>query len=75
MGKLGNGVKQGDTLSFSLFILAKELLLRNIRKNNTRRAIKSRTADSTWPKIIGYADEVTIITENTNKSVKQIFHE
>jgi Reverse transcriptase (RNA-dependent DNA polymerase) len=32
---LGNGVKQGDALSCSLFILAMETLLRKIIKNNT----------------------------------------
>jgi hypothetical protein len=72
---LGNGVKQGDALSCSLFILAMEPLLRNLAKNNTITAIKSRTINFTWPKIIGYADDVTIITENTNNSVKQIFYE
>ena len=68
-------MKQGDALSCSLFILAMEPLLRNLAKNNTITAIKSRTINFTWPKIIGYADNVTIITENTNNSVKQIFHE
>ncbi len=72
---LGNGVKQGDALSCSLFILAMEPLLRNIAKNNTIKAIRSRTINYKWPKIIGYADDVTIITENSNNSVKQIFHE
>ena len=72
---LGNGVKQGDALSCSLFILAMEPLLRNIARNNTIKALKSRTIDYTWPKIVGYADDVTIITENSNSSVKQIFHE
>jgi len=80
-GKIGsgynleNGVKQGDALSCSLFILAMEPLLSNIAKNNTITAIKSRTINFTWPKFIGYADDVTIITDNTNNSVKQIFHE
>jgi hypothetical protein len=68
-------VKQGDAFSCSLFILAMEPLLRNIVKNNTITAIKRRTINFTWPKIIGYADDVTIITENTNNSVKQVFHE
>ena len=68
-------MKQGVALSCSLFILAMEPLLRNIAKNNTITAIKSRTINFTWPKIIGYADDVTIITENTNNSVKQIFYE
>jgi len=52
-----------------------EPLLRNISKNSTITAIKSRSIDYTWPKIIGYADDVTIITENTNNSVRQIFQE
>ena len=68
-------MKQGDALSCSLFILAIEPILRNLAKNNTITAIKSRTINFTLPKIIGYADDVTIITENTNNSVKQIFHE
>ena len=72
---LGNGVKQGDALSCLIFILAMEPLLRNIAKNNTITAIKSRKIDFTWPKLIGYADDLPIITENNNKSVKQIFHE
>ena len=72
---LGNEVKQGDALSCSLFILAMEPLLRNIAKNNTIAAIKNRTIIFTWLKIIGYADDVTIITENTNNSVKQTFYE
>jgi len=51
-----------------------EPLLRNIAKNNTITAVRSRIINYTWPKINGYADDVTIITENTNNSVKQIFH-
>jgi hypothetical protein len=80
-GKIGsgysleNGVKQGNALSCSLFLLAMEPLLRNIAKNNTITAIKSRIIYFTWSKIIGYADDVTIITENANNSVKQVFHE
>ena len=66
-------MKHGDALSCSLFILTMESLLWNIAKNNTIAAIKSRTINFTWPKIIGYADDVTIITENTNNSVKQTF--
>ena len=49
--------------------------LRNIPKNDTITAVRSITINYTWPKIIGYADDVTIIAENTNSSVKQIFHE
>ena len=52
-----------------------EPLLRNIITNYTITAKKSRAINFTWPKLIAYADDVDIITENTNNSVKQIFQE
>ena len=72
---LGNGVKQEDALSCSLSILAMEPLLQKHSKKQTITANRSRTINFTWPKIIGYADDVTVITENTNNSDKQIFLE
>jgi hypothetical protein len=72
---LGNGVKQEDALSCSLSILAMEPLLQKHSKKQTITANRSRTINFTWPKIIGYADDVTVITENTNNSDKQIFRE
>ncbi len=38
---------------------------RNIYNNNSITSVKSRTIEFKWPKIIGYADDVTIITDNT----------
>ena len=71
---LGNGVKQDNVLNCSLFILAIEPLVRNINKNTTITEIRNRTIDLTSSKIFGYADDVTIIIENANNSVIQIFH-
>ena len=71
---LGNGVKQDNVLNCSLFKLAIEPLVRNINKNTTITEIRNRTIDLTSSKIFGYADDVTIIIENANNSVIQIFH-
>jgi hypothetical protein len=73
--KLGNGVKQGDALSCSLFILAIEPLIRNITKNNSIKPVSSRRLGFTWPKLVAYADDITILTHNERDSVNAIFEE
>jgi len=49
---LGNGVKQGDALSYSLFILAMEPLLRNIIKQHSfcskKQSNKLNVAKNNW---------------------------
>jgi hypothetical protein len=70
---LGNGVKKDIAQICSLFILAIEPLLRNINKNNTITAIRSRKINLTWSKIFGYEDDVTIITDNANNNITQFF--
>jgi hypothetical protein len=72
---INNGVKQGDALSCSLFILAIEPVIRNINANPLIRPITSRLLDFQWPKVLAYADDLTIITENTDISVNAIFTE
>ncbi len=70
-----NGVKQGDALSCSLFILAMEPLVRNILANDNIRAFHSNHVDFTWPKALVYADDITIIMRNDPLCVLNIFHE
>ncbi len=72
---LGNGVKQGDALSCSLFLQAMEPLIRNIENNIHIQAISSPHIDYRWPKVLGYADDITVITANTHECVNEIFHE
>ena len=48
-----NGVKQGDALSCTLFILAMEPLIRNIECNRSIEKLKSRKPNITFPKCIG----------------------
>jgi hypothetical protein len=68
-----NGVKQGDALSCTLFILAMEPLLKNIEKNETIKSIESITVDYKWPKVVGYADDITCITLNDSECKQAIF--
>ena len=62
------GVKQGDALSCSLFILIMETLSRKINLNNNVESIRfNQTATS---KVISYADDVAILTAD-KESIKQ----
>jgi hypothetical protein len=72
---IGNGVKQGDALSCSLFLLAMEPVIRNITSNNVITAVTSQKLRYTWPVVLGYADDITIITHNTNVCVNEVFGE
>ncbi len=73
--KVRNGVKQGDALSCTLFILAIEPLMRNINKNDSIKQLKSTFLDLSWPKLVGYADDITCITLNDINSKQAIFEE
>ena len=72
---LGNGVKQGDALSCSLFILAIEPVIRNLLNNDNITVINSNRLNYCWPKVLAYADDITIITKNNEISVNNIFME
>jgi hypothetical protein len=73
--RIKNGVKQGDALSCSLFILAIEPVLRNIDRNGGIGQITSHRLNFTWPKAVAYADDITIITQNEQRCVQNIFKE
>jgi len=72
---IGNGVKQGDALSCSLFLLAIEPVIRNINKNMDISPIYNDRINYTWPKVVAYADDITVITSNNSRSVRAIFKE
>jgi len=72
---ISNGVKQGDALSCSLFILAMEPVLRNINKNDSIQQVRSNRLNFKWPKYVAYADDITVITNNDERSVQNIFSE
>ncbi len=73
--KVTNGVKQGDALSCTLFILAIEPLLRNIDKNKEIKNLKSVIVDFEWPKIYGYADDIICVTHNKERCKQELFIE
>ena len=73
--KIGNGVKQGDALSCALFILAMEPLIRNITANRSIEQLESRRYDIVFPKCIGYADDVSILTTNSINCVRETIKE
>jgi hypothetical protein len=72
---ISNGVKQGDALSCSLFILAIEPVVRNIMQNNSILPLRSNELNYDWPKVFGYADDLTIITNNDIACVSEVFAE
>ncbi len=73
--KIKNGVKQGDALSCSLFLLAMEPVIRNIENNAVIQAVRCNRLNYTWPKALAYADDVSVLTNNNDASVKEIFKE
>jgi len=73
--KITNGVKQGDALSCTLFILAIEPLLRNIEHNSNIKSISSTELQYNWPKVLGYADDITCMTLNEIGCKQAIFDE
>jgi len=68
-------VKQGDALSCSLFLLSIEPVIRNIIHNDNIRPLTSDRLQFTWPKLLCYADDITVITENNAASVGAVFNE
>jgi exonuclease III len=76
--KIGRGVKQGDALSCSLFILCVDPLLRNINANDKIKEIKiagKLTGVKVKFKASGYADDISIICKNSRESLQEIFNE
>ena len=69
------GVKQGDALSCSLFVLGIDPLLRNIiaNRNIVGMAIPLNEAEEVEIKALAYADDVTVVCQQD--SVQQIFSE
>ena len=67
------GVKQGDALSCALFIIAVDPLIRNIENNQNIPALT--LSDNCAIKTVAYADDIGIISENTDNSFNHIFDE
>ena len=73
--KILKGVKQGDALSCILFIMCIEPLMRNIKESNMISRITSPRLNITVPKVLGFADDVSVITKRDERCIKEIFQE
>ena len=72
------GVKQGDALSCSLFILCMDPLIRNLNENKKIEPItfKSQLTHTVVKhKASGYADDIAIVCRNKLGSVQEVFFE
>jgi len=76
--KIARCVKQGDALSCALFIICLDPLIRNIERNKKIKSIEIRTPLSN-SKIEGktgaFADDVGIVTAQSEESIREIFLE
>ena len=69
------GVKQGDALSCSLFILAMDPLIRNIEANrNIIPLTLGNGINQISVKTLAYADDIAVVTNDVN-SIKETFKE
>ena len=69
------GVKQGDALSCILFIMCIEPLIRNIKRNEEIRPLRSNFLRISIPKIYGFADDVNVLTKRSGNCLQAIFNE
>jgi exonuclease III len=69
--KIERGVKQGDALSCGLFIIAMDPLIRTL---STDKGIKSPKFWSQYNvKCTAYADDITILCDNSKNSIRKVF--
>jgi len=76
--RIERGVKQGDALSCSLFILSIDPLIRNLNNNPLIKAITlkgKKTGCTLTNKASGYADDIAVICYNDLTSIQEIFRE
>jgi len=66
------GVKQGDSLSCSLFILAIDPLIRQVKQNSR---IQELDLDHASVKVVAYADDIAVITRNKLRDINEVFKE
>jgi len=72
------GVKQGDALSCSLFILCVDPLIRNLNNNSEIEGVvikNKKTKETVVVKASGYADDIAVFCQNNRKSLEYIFKE
>ena len=71
--KISRGVKQGDALSCALFILAIDPLIRNIENNDNIPSLE--ITNGCTAKTLAYADDIAVITHNSDVAINNILAE
>jgi exonuclease III len=73
--QINRGVKQGDALSCAIFIICIDPLLRNLNKNMNIKQIKIGRRNNISFKAAAYADDISVICENSQECIQQVFNE
>jgi hypothetical protein len=73
--KIERGVKQGDALSCSIFIICIDPLLRNLNSNSSIEEIKTRSGEERSFKAAAYADDISVVCKNSTTCIQQVFKE
>ncbi len=78
--RIERGVKQGDALSCAIFIICIDPLIRNIEKNKRIAPIIIRKKNNFEKvdidfKAAAYADNISVICQNSQDSIQQVFNE
>jgi hypothetical protein len=73
--QIERGVKQGDALSCSIFIICIDPLLRNLNTNKNIVEIKTRAGAGKWFKAAAYADDISIVCKNSVTCIQQVIRE
>ena len=71
--KISRGIKQGDAMSCALFIIAIDPLIRNIEHN--LNIIPLELTRGCMIKTVAYADDIAVITTNTDEAVNSVLDE
>ena len=70
--EIRRGVKQGDALSCAIFIICIDPLLRNINSNEQIRKVKIGNLNF---KAAAYADDISVVCNDDQKSIQGVFAE
>ena len=73
--KIQRGVKQGDALSCAIFIICIDPLLRNLNNNRNIEGITICKKLGLQHKAAAFADDISVMCKNNQKSVQNVFKE
>ena len=69
------GVKQGDALSCSIFILCIDPVLRNMNSNKNIKEVRTNNNSDIEFKAAAYADDISVVCRRDASSIQHVFNE